>query len=189
MSAAQRGDRRPRRPWAGEMSRRLSSRPRARSGTPDTGAGRPGGLVELRAVGNNSRRTVKRSSSGSSSIGAAAAPVSSVSERRIRRMRSDSHAKRRAVAYIRESTEEQGKGYSPDGQRQSITALRRRARTRAAGGILGLRERPRSGERPGLPAADRGRARRPLRLCSRLPLLTLRRSSWGVSSKPPESGV
>jgi site-specific DNA recombinase len=29
-------------------------------------------------------------------------------------------APRRAVAYIRESTEEQGKGYSPDGQRQAI---------------------------------------------------------------------
>jgi site-specific DNA recombinase len=27
---------------------------------------------------------------------------------------------KRAVAYIRESTEEQGKGYSPDGQRQAI---------------------------------------------------------------------
>lgn len=27
---------------------------------------------------------------------------------------------RRAVAYIRESTEEQGRGYSPDGQRQAI---------------------------------------------------------------------
>ncbi len=28
---------------------------------------------------------------------------------------------RRAVAYIRESTEEQGRGYSPDGQRQAIS--------------------------------------------------------------------
>src|ERR1700730_5171629 len=27
---------------------------------------------------------------------------------------------RRAVAYIRESTEEQGRGYSPDGQRQAV---------------------------------------------------------------------
>lgn len=27
---------------------------------------------------------------------------------------------RRAVAYVRESTEEQGRGYSPDGQRQAI---------------------------------------------------------------------
>ena len=28
---------------------------------------------------------------------------------------------RRAVAYVRESTEEQGRGYSPDGQRQAIS--------------------------------------------------------------------
>lgn len=29
-------------------------------------------------------------------------------------------SQRRAVAYVRESTEEQGRGYSPDGQRQAI---------------------------------------------------------------------
>jgi DNA invertase Pin-like site-specific DNA recombinase len=51
----------------------------------------------------------------------AAASVSSLSEHRARR-RSPTHPEgaRRAVAYIRESTEEQGRGYSPDGQRQAI---------------------------------------------------------------------
>ena len=35
-------------------------------------------------------------------------------------MSESSEQARRAVAYIRESTEEQGRGYSPDGQRQAI---------------------------------------------------------------------
>jgi DNA invertase Pin-like site-specific DNA recombinase len=34
-------------------------------------------------------------------------------------------AQRRAVAYVRESTEEQGKGFSPDGQRQAIASYAR----------------------------------------------------------------
>ena len=37
-----------------------------------------------------------------------------------RQRRADADAARRAVAYVRESTEEQGRGYSPDGQRQAI---------------------------------------------------------------------
>ena len=37
-----------------------------------------------------------------------------------RASRAATEALRRAVAYIRESTEEQGRGYSPDGQRQAI---------------------------------------------------------------------
>src|SRR4051794_11522141 len=36
------------------------------------------------------------------------------------RMTADAAEPRRAVAYVRESTEEQGRGYSPDGQRQAI---------------------------------------------------------------------
>jgi DNA invertase Pin-like site-specific DNA recombinase len=35
-------------------------------------------------------------------------------------MTADPAQQRRAVAYVRESTEEQGRGYSPDGQRQAI---------------------------------------------------------------------
>ncbi len=65
---------------------------------------------------------MKHSSSGSLSTGAAAAPVSSLSgQRQNKKLRSRAEAlPRRAVDYIRESTEEQGKGYSPDGQRQAI---------------------------------------------------------------------
>jgi site-specific DNA recombinase len=64
---------------------------------------------------------MKRSSSGSLSTGAAEARVSSLSERRISKRQLGAEAMpKRAVAYIRESTEEQGKGYSPDGQRQAI---------------------------------------------------------------------
>jgi hypothetical protein len=37
-----------------------------------------------------------------------------------RARRAETDAVRRAVAYIRESTEVQGRGYSPDGQRQAI---------------------------------------------------------------------
>lgn len=65
---------------------------------------------------------MKPSSNGSSTTGAAAARVASLSEHRTRKkLRSRADAlPRRAVAYVRESTEEQGKGYSPDGQRQAI---------------------------------------------------------------------
>ena len=65
---------------------------------------------------------MKPSSNGSSTTGAAAARVASLSEHRTRKkLRSHAEAlSRRAVAYVRESTEEQGKGYSPDGQRQAI---------------------------------------------------------------------
>lgn len=66
---------------------------------------------------------MRHSPSGLSRTGAAAAPVSSLSEQRAKRRRRAAGAPegaRRAVAYIRESTEEQGRGYSPDGQRQAI---------------------------------------------------------------------
>jgi site-specific DNA recombinase len=67
---------------------------------------------------------MRRSLTGSSRTGDIAAPVSSLSEQRAKRARRAADAlsegARRAVAYIRESTEEQGRGYSPDGQRQAI---------------------------------------------------------------------
>jgi site-specific DNA recombinase len=66
---------------------------------------------------------MKRSPTGLSSTGVAATPVASLSERR-QKKKLPSEASplpsRRAVAYVRESTEEQGRGYSPDGQRQAI---------------------------------------------------------------------
>jgi site-specific DNA recombinase len=46
--------------------------------------------------------------------------VTSLSAHRAKREAGSDEA-RRAVAYIRESTEEQGRGYSPDGQRQAIS--------------------------------------------------------------------
>ena len=49
------------------------------------------------------------------------ASVSSLSARRAKRNRAADDQGRRAVAYVRESTEEQGRGYSPDGQRQAIS--------------------------------------------------------------------
>ena len=49
------------------------------------------------------------------------ASVSSLSARRAKRQRAAGDQARRAVAYVRESTEEQGRGYSPDGQRQAIS--------------------------------------------------------------------
>ena len=60
-----------------------------------------------------------RSSRGSSSTGADAAkvtPLGNATSQTPTRVQK----RRRAVAYIRESTEEQGRGYSPDGQRQAI---------------------------------------------------------------------
>ena len=46
--------------------------------------------------------------------------LSSQRMKRQRRSAGQAEAGRRAVAYVRESTEEQGRGYSPDGQRQAI---------------------------------------------------------------------
>jgi Resolvase, N terminal domain len=66
---------------------------------------------------------MRPSRSGSLRIGAAVELVSSLSEQRMKRQHrraEQAEAARRAVAYIRESTEEQGRGYSPDGQRQAI---------------------------------------------------------------------
>ena len=47
-------------------------------------------------------------------------------------------AMRRAAVYIRESTEEQGKGYSPDGQRGAIAQFAERNRLRLVGEYLDL---------------------------------------------------
>lgn len=66
---------------------------------------------------------MRRSPNGLSHTGGAVVPVSSLSEQRTKRHRRAAGAvegARRAVAYIRESTEEQGRSYSPDGQRQAI---------------------------------------------------------------------
>jgi site-specific DNA recombinase len=66
---------------------------------------------------------MKRLQTGSSPTGAAAADIYSLGEHRMRRQAERKRvpdAGRRAVAYVRESTEEQGRGYSPDGQRQAI---------------------------------------------------------------------
>ena len=72
---------------------------------------------------------MKPSSSGSSPTGAAGAAISSLSDRRVKKQRrAEANApagSRRAVAYIRESTEEQGRGYSPDGQRQAVSRYAR----------------------------------------------------------------
>jgi site-specific DNA recombinase len=61
-----------------------------------------------------------RSSRGSSSTGADAAKVTPLGNATSQTPRARVQKQRRAVAYIRESTEEQGRGYSPDGQRQAI---------------------------------------------------------------------
>src|SRR3954454_1684695 len=61
------------------------------------------------------------SSRGSSTTGDdAAARVIPLKSATLRAGSNGDAAPRRAVAYIRESTEEQGRGYSPDGQRQAI---------------------------------------------------------------------
>ena len=63
---------------------------------------------------NDSTPKSKRSPAGSPTGGSAAAAA-----RRSRR-NGDEPRKARAVAYVRESTEEQGKGFSPDAQREAI---------------------------------------------------------------------
>ena len=60
------------------------------------------------------------SSRGSSTTGDSAAKVISLESAKRRSPSQGDAAPRRAVAYVRESTEEQGRGYSPDGQRQAI---------------------------------------------------------------------
>ena len=61
-----------------------------------------------------------RSSPGSSTTGATAAHVIPLPSATSRTPSPSGREKRRAVAYVRESTERQGRGYSPDGQRQAI---------------------------------------------------------------------
>jgi DNA invertase Pin-like site-specific DNA recombinase len=70
---------------------------------------------------------MRRSSLGSSAIGVAeeAAEVIALPTALTRETTSAPVAQRRAVAYVRESTEEQGKGFSPEGQRQAIAAYAR----------------------------------------------------------------
>jgi site-specific DNA recombinase len=62
---------------------------------------------------------MKRSSPGLSTTGAAEAEVVALPTAKTPTTGS-APSQRRAVAYVRESTEEQGRGYSPDGQRQAI---------------------------------------------------------------------
>jgi hypothetical protein len=61
-----------------------------------------------------------RSSRGSSTTGDSATHVIPLESATRRAPNQRDVAPRRAVAYVRESTEEQGRGYSPDGQRQAI---------------------------------------------------------------------
>jgi site-specific DNA recombinase len=70
---------------------------------------------------------MRRSSLGSSAIGVAeeAAEVIALPTALPRETSSAPAAQRRAVAYVRESTEEQGKGFSPEGQRQAIASYAR----------------------------------------------------------------
>ena len=70
---------------------------------------------------------MRRSSLGSSAIGVAeeAAEVIALPTALTRETNSAPVAQRRAVAYVRESTEEQGKGFSPEGQRQAIASYAR----------------------------------------------------------------
>ena len=69
---------------------------------------------------------MRRSSPGSSAIGVAeeTAEVIALPTALTRETNSAPVAQRRAVAYVRESTEEQGKGFSPEGQRQAIAVAR-----------------------------------------------------------------
>jgi DNA invertase Pin-like site-specific DNA recombinase len=61
-----------------------------------------------------------RSSPGSSTTGASTAQAIPLRSATIPTPSPSGREQRRAVAYVRESTEEQGRGYSPDGQRQAI---------------------------------------------------------------------
>jgi DNA invertase Pin-like site-specific DNA recombinase len=71
---------------------------------------------------------MRRSSLGSSAIGAAEEGQVIPLPTALTRATSSGAvavAQRRAVAYVRESTEEQGKGFSPEGQRQAIASYAR----------------------------------------------------------------
>ena len=63
----------------------------------------------------NSIRKSKPSPAGLPTGGSGAA-----ADRQAKRSRGDEPRRPRAVAYVRESTEEQGKGFSPDAQREAI---------------------------------------------------------------------
>jgi DNA invertase Pin-like site-specific DNA recombinase len=66
---------------------------------------------------------MRPSSPGSSRTGATVAQIIPLPAQRPQTVTSDAAepvAQSRAVAYVRESSEEQGRGYSPDGQRQAI---------------------------------------------------------------------
>src|SRR6266508_5937222 len=69
------------------------------------------------------RNCTRRSSSSRAGLptgGSAAAATSSPGDGRTRRSDVPPEPAPRAVAYIRESTEEQGQGFSPDAQREAI---------------------------------------------------------------------
>jgi hypothetical protein len=76
--------------------------------------------LQQRHVHRRSQASMTRSSRGSSTTGASAAQVIALHRPTSGPPSSTCRERRRAVAYIRESTEEQGRGYSPDGQRQAI---------------------------------------------------------------------
>ena len=81
---------------------------------------------------------------------------------------------KRAVAYIRESTEEQGRGYSPDGQRQAIARYAADHGMRLVEEYLDFETGRLARQAAGVSAADRGRDGAPLRGRARLPHLPVR---------------
>ncbi len=66
------------------------------------------------------RRSTTRSPNGSPTGGSAAAAVSSTQPNPTASTSPMTDSQPRAVAYVRESTEEQGQGFSPDAQRQAV---------------------------------------------------------------------
>ncbi len=70
---------------------------------------------------------------------------------------------RRAVAYIRESTEEQGRGYSPDGQRQAIARYAADHGMQLADEYLDFETGREADKRARISTADRGCDGAPLR--------------------------
>ena len=125
--------------------------------------------------------TTRRSPSGSSPTGAAAARSYSPTrpQERRRRMPEQAEQTQRAVAYVRESTEEQGRGYSPDGQRQAIARYAADHGMQLVEEYLDFETGRAVGEAPGVSAPDRGRDGAPLRGRARLPHLTVRAQHGG----------
>lgn len=83
-----------------------------------------------------------------------------------------------STADVRESTEEQGRGYSPDGQRQAIARYATDHGMQLVG-VPGLRDGPRSRQAPWLPAPHRGRDGAQVQRGPRLPYQPLRTQHRG----------